>query len=374
VLLAACRSPLLSEPPPLAVRARSLHFRAEAALAVAWRPYSDAAGHGGRGRRATRMAWVSRAMTAVGKTWAPALLAAGLWAFAWVYAQLPPPGEAVTPIQMDTPRASSADLAADSTGRASAREIAKHVENPASEVNTLHVQDNLGLGVGSRRGTQDILNVQPVIQLHLTEEWQLVTRTVLPLAWRPPAIAEPNVPLGQGAATVAVLATPHKPIDGWTSGAGPIVRVPTITGNTPGTSKTPGLDASGVGPAFVVGGLAGPIVAGTYVNNVTSDGGMSGHGATGGAAGDATGFGLFTVDPGGHYSVGNGWFVSRTPIATVESPHGAEWTLPLGAQVGRMIKLNDDLPVNLLVGVYYDALQSEFGARWQLRTGVGFIF
>jgi len=307
-------------------------------------------------------------MTAVGRTWASVLLAAGLWAFAWVYAQLPPPGEAVTAVQMDTPRASSADLTSDSTGRAGAGEIAKHAEKPASDVGTLHVEDNSGPGVGSRRGTQDVVNVQPVIQIHLTEEWKLVTRTVLPLGWSPPAVPEPSVPLGQEAATVAVSATQHKPIDGWTSGAGPIVRVPTIA------SKAPGLDAWGVGPAFVVGRLEGPIVAGTYVNNVTSGGGMSERVTTVGAAGGAAGYGRFTVDPGGHYSVGNGWFVSRTPIATVESPRGAEWTLPLGAQVGRVVKINDDLPVNLLLGVYYDALQSEFGARWQVRTGVGFIF
>jgi hypothetical protein len=323
------------------------------------------------------MAWVSRAMTAVGRSWAPVLLAAGLWAFAWMYAQLPPPGEAVTAIQVDPPRASSADLAADDTGRASAREIAKHVEKPASGVDALHIQNNSGLGVGLRRGTGDIPDVQPVIQIHLTEDREPVTRSVPPLAWSPPAVPEPGVPLGQGAATVAVLAppqpphkTPHKPGDGWTSGAGPIVRVSTITG------KTPGSDAWGVGPAFVVGRLAGPIVAGTFVNNLTSDGGMSGRGAFWGALGDATRNGLFTIDPAGHYSVGKGWFVRGAPSsAAVELPDGAKWTLPVGAQVGREIKINDELPVDLLVGIYYDAQQSDFGgARWQLRTGVGFIF
>ncbi|HLB96318.1 MAG TPA: hypothetical protein VJK90_01585 [Acetobacteraceae bacterium] len=309
-------------------------------------------------------------MTAIGKTWAPVLLAAGLWAFAWMYAQLPPPGDAVTAIQMDPPRASSADLAAVDIGRASAREIEKHVEKPASDADTFYVQDNPGLGVGSRRGTDEILNVQPVIQIHLTEDWEPVTRTMPPLAWSPPAIPEPSVLLGPGAATVAVLASPHKPIDGWTSGAGPIVRVPTISG------KTPGSDAWGVGPAFVGGRLVGPIVAGSYVNNVSSDGGMSGRGARWGAPGDATGYGLFTTDPGGHYSVGKGWFVRGAPsIAAVELPDGAKWTLPVGAQVGREIKINDGVPVDLLVGIYYDAQQSELGgARWRLRTGVGFIF
>ena len=50
------------------------------------------------------------------------------------------------------------------------------------------------------------------------------------------------------------------------------------------------------------------------------------------------------------------------------------WTLPVGAQVGRLIKLADKLPVNLLLGAYYNALRPEFGPTWQLRSQVTFIF
>ena len=39
-----------------------------------------------------------------------------------------------------------------------------------------------------------------------------------------------------------------------------------------------------------------------------------------------------------------------------------------------MIKLGGKLPVNLLLGAYYNALRPEFGSTWQLRSQVTFIF
>jgi hypothetical protein len=41
---------------------------------------------------------------------------------------------------------------------------------------------------------------------------------------------------------------------------------------------------------------------------------------------------------------------------------------------GRLLKIGGKLPVNLLVGAYYDALRPKFSATWQLRTQVAIIF
>jgi hypothetical protein len=46
----------------------------------------------------------------------------------------------------------------------------------------------------------------------------------------------------------------------------------------------------------------------------------------------------------------------------------------VGLQAGRLIKIADKLPVNMLVGAYYNALRPQFGATWQLRAQVAFIF
>ena len=37
------------------------------------------------------------------------------------------------------------------------------------------------------------------------------------------------------------------------------------------------------------------------------------------------------------------------------------WTLPVGAQVGRVVKIGGKLPVNFALGAYYNALRPEFG-------------
>jgi hypothetical protein len=53
---------------------------------------------------------------------------------------------------------------------------------------------------------------------------------------------------------------------------------------------------------------------------------------------------------------------------------GAKWTLPVDAQAGRLIKVGGKLPVNLLLGAYYNALRPQFGATWQFRTQIAVIF
>ena len=81
------------------------------------------------------------------------------------------------------------------------------------------------------------------------------------------------------------------------------------------------------------------------------------------------------MNPFFNYNFGGGWFVGTAPIITSNWLSGGEkWTLPVGAQVGRLIKIGGKLPVNLLVGAYYNALRPQFVSTWQLRTQVAIIF
>ena len=48
---------------------------------------------------------------------------------------------------------------------------------------------------------------------------------------------------------------------------------------------------------------------------------------------------------------------------------------PAGRRAGRPgDQVGDKLPVNLLLGAYYNALRPEFGSTWQFRSQVTFIF
>jgi hypothetical protein len=123
-------------------------------------------------------------------------------------------------------------------------------------------QNNLNFNAGPHKGTQNILNIQPVIPFHLNEDWNLITRTILPLIWSPSNAPGRSVPFGLGPASFTVFLSPRVPTNGWVWGAGPIVQLPTTT------DPSLGSNVWGLGPAVVVAKTTGPIVAGVLVNNL----------------------------------------------------------------------------------------------------------
>ena len=239
--------------------------------------------------------------------------------------------------------------------------LAKKLQNPIGDLYSVPFQNNINFNTGPNKGTQDILNIQPVIPIHINEDWNVITRTILPLVWSPSFQPAQSVPFGLAPTTFSAFLSPKNPVDGWLWGVGPVVELPTIT------SKTLGSNVWGLGPAAVVVKLAGPIVAGALVNNAFSLGGTPGTGGTR--------YSLFTFNPFFNYNFGEGWYVGTSPIIAANwlTAGNNAWTLPVGAAVGRVVKIGDKLPVNLQIGAYYNALRPEFGATWQLRTQVTFI-
>jgi hypothetical protein len=288
------------------------------------------------------------------------LVTAGLLAFAQAHAQQPSSGTPAPTMSLAPPPDSNPNEATDGEAE-SATNLAKKLQNPVGDLISIPFQNNMNFNVGPHKGTQDILNIQPVVPFHLNDEWNLITRTILPLVWSPSFQPAQSTPFGLGPTSFSAFLSPKNPVDGWIWGAGPIAQLPTIT------SKTLGSNVWGLGPAVVVVKLAGPIVAGTLINNVFSLGGTSGRGGTG--------YSMFTVNPFLNYNFGGGWFIGSAPIITANwESSGTKWTLPVGMQGGRLIKIGGKLPVNLLVGAYYNAVRPEFGATWQLRTQIAVIF
>jgi hypothetical protein len=126
----------------------------------------------------------------------------------------------------------------------------------------------------------------------------------------------------------------------WLFGGGVIVELPTIS------DKNLGSNVWGMGPASVAVRTAHPGVYGALANTVFSLGGTSGPGGTS--------YVLTTINPFINYNFEGGWFIGTSPISTANwNAPGEKWTLPVGGQFGRLIKIGGKLPVNLLVGAYY---------------------
>jgi hypothetical protein len=244
----------------------------------------------------------------------------------------------------------------------SATALAKKLQNPVGDLYSFPFQNNTNFNYGPNKGTQDILNVQPVIPIHINDDWNIITRTILPLIWQPSLQPANTVPFGTGPITFSAFLSPKNPTNGWLWAAGPVFQVPTIS------DKTLGSNVWGAGPTAAIVYMKGPWVAGALANNVWSLGGTQGLGGTR--------YNTFLVQPFANYNFGGGWYVGSAPIITANwlTAGNKAWTLPVGAQIGRVIKIGGKLPVNLLLGAYYNALRPEFGSTWQLRTQITFIF
>jgi hypothetical protein len=74
--------------------------------------------------------------------------------------------------------------------------LAAKLQNPIGDLISVPVQCNANFNRGPNKGTQEILNIQPVIPIHLNEDWNLITRTTLPQVWNPSLQPAQSVPIG----------------------------------------------------------------------------------------------------------------------------------------------------------------------------------
>lgn len=248
------------------------------------------------------------------------------------------------------------------TAGESATDLAKKLQDPTSALYSLPFQLNTNLGYGPDKGTQELLNIQPVIPFHLNDNWGLVTRTVLPLYWQPSLAPAHTVPFGTGATALSLFLSPNNQNGVLAWRAGPVIQLPTAS------DKTLGSNVWGAGPSGILVYRHGPVVAGMIIDNIWSFGGTPG--ATG------TRYNNFLLQPFFNYNFGGGWFVGTVPIITANwlASGNNAWTLPAGAQAGRLIRLGGKLPVDLLLGAYGNVLRPEGGPLWQIRAQMTIVF
>ena len=59
--------------------------------------------------------------------------------------------------------------------------LTQKLSNPVSDLISVPIQGNVDFGVGPGNGTKWTTNIQPVIPIKLSEDWNLISRTILPV-------------------------------------------------------------------------------------------------------------------------------------------------------------------------------------------------
>ncbi len=241
-----------------------------------------------------------------------------------------------------------------------AAELAKKLANPIASLISVPIQANYDEGIGPEgEGSQWRVNVQPVIPFSLNEEWNLITRTIVPF------VDQQDVPLdgmsesGLGDIVASQFFSPKAPTaGGWIWGAGPVWLLPSASDDALGGEKF------GMGPTFVALKQVGPWTYGALANHVWSVAGDD----------DRDDVSATFVQPFLSYIV----TATKTTLSlNTESTYdweAEEWSIPVNFVVTQLLKVGK-LPVQVGAGVRYWADSPDYGPEgWGARLQWTFLF
>jgi hypothetical protein len=235
--------------------------------------------------------------------------------------------------------------------------LQRQTQNPVANLISVPFQNNFNFNVGPEHVTQWICNFQPVIPISLNDDWNLITRTIVPIINQPSPAHGVRSASGLGDINPTFFFSPAK--SGkliW--GVGPTFTLPTATDVLLGGGKW------SAGPAVVVLTMQGPWVIGVLANNQWSFEGWGDHSVN-----------AMLVQPFVNYNLEKGWYFTSAPIITANwnAEKSDVWTVPLGVGAGRIFKIGK-LPVNAQLSAYDNVHTPVDGPDWQLRFQFQLLF
>ena len=235
-------------------------------------------------------------------------------------------------------------------------DLANKIQNPVASLVSIPFQNNMDFGIGAFDGTRNTLNIQPVVPFSLSENTNLITRTIIPIISQP--IGPDNNEFGLGDVNLSLFLTPAKP-GKVIYGGGIALGIPTASNSFLGTEKWT------AGPSVVFLTQPQGWTIGTILQNTWSYAGVDDRGDVN----------FFYSQVFITKNLEKGWYINTAPIITAnwEAPSGNQWTVPLGAGFGKLFRWGK-LPINAQAGYYFNVAKPEGGADSQLRFQFTLLF
>jgi hypothetical protein len=236
--------------------------------------------------------------------------------------------------------------------------LQKATQNPVASLISVPIQNNNNFGIGPEDRTQDVLNIQPVIPVRVSENWTLITRIIQPIVWQPYPTEPTGGQYGFGDMNPTFFLSPAKP-GKLIWGGGPAFVIPTATNQILGQGKF------SIGPSFVALVQPKQWTLGALINNVWSVAGSGGRPVVN----------QMLLQYFINYNLHKGWYLSVSPILTANwrATSGNVWTVPFGGGVGRIMKLGFQ-PVNISASFYSNPIRPSGTSSWGMRLQIAFLF
>ena len=215
--------------------------------------------------------------------------------------------------------------------------LAKQLANPVASLISVPFQFNADQGIGPSEDIQRYnLNIQPVVPLRLSHNWNLISRTILPVVNLQGAAGAETGQLQFGDTLQSLFLSPARPGPrGVIWGVGPVALLATATG------PLSGLQQWGLGPTGVALVQRGHWTMGALANHLWS---IANNGPN--ANLNAT-----FLQPFLSYTTSDAWTITLNTESTYDW-EAARWAVPVNLVVSKVTKVGNQL-LSLGAGVRY---------------------
>jgi len=240
-----------------------------------------------------------------------------------------------------------------------AANLAQQLANPVAALISVPFQLNYNSDIGpADDGRQWVLNIQPVIPFSLNEDWNLISRTILPIVGQEDIFPGAGSQTGLGDTVQSLFFSPVAPTSGgWIWGAGPVFLLPT------GTNRLLTTDKWGVGPTAVALRQQGPWTTGLLGNHIWSFAGDS----------DRRDVSTTFLQPFLSYTTPTAWTYTLQSESTYDW-EGSDWQVPIRGVVSKVNRIGGQL-VSLGGGVNYWLESPDSGPEgWGFRLTLTLLY
>ena len=249
--------------------------------------------------------------------------------------EVPANGQGVPPARPSQPVIAQAQAAGEGQGsetpqqlRTEEASLAKKLANPVASLISVPFQFNYDRGIGVQENIQRAnLNIQPVVPFTLSKDWNLISRTILPVVNLQGAAGSETGQLNFGDTVQSLFLSPVRPGPGgviW--GVGPVALLPTATGQLSGIHQV------GLGPNGVALVQRGPWTLGVLANHLWS---VANNGSN--ANMNAT-----FLQPFLTYTTPNAWSFTLNTESTYDWA-ASQWSVPVNFLVSKVTKVGNQL-------------------------------
>jgi hypothetical protein len=197
-----------------------------------------------------------------------------------------------------------------------------------------------------------------VIPFSLNEDWNLISRTIVPLIDQRGFPAAAMNESGLGDINASLFFSPKSPTaGGWIWGVGPVFVLPTATKDVLGTEKW------GLGPTGVALKQTGPWTVGLLVNHIWAAGGNSSRNNV-----SAT-----FLQPFVSYTTKTQTTFSANTESTYDWKN-KQWQVPLNAAVAQLFRIGTQMLQFQVGGRYWAEAPDDGPEGWGLRLQLTLLF